>query len=82
MPQALGKAASLGPTLLTLGMAEGEKQAQANKAGPMGLGLGEMRTATCPPPSPAFCLPVLICDLFLSSFQEKGHMMFYESHPS
>lgn len=78
MPQALGKAAPLGPPPpLTLGMAQGEKQSQANKAGAMGLGLGEMRKVTRPPPSPAFCSPVLIGDLFLSSFQEKGHMMLF-----
>lgn len=68
MPQALGQAAPLGPPLLTLGMAQGEKQSQANKAGAMGLGLGEMRKVTRPPPSPAFCPPVLIGDLFLSSY--------------
>lgn len=59
-------------------MAEGGKQSQAKQAGPMGLAQPlineEGHTSTL---SPGFCLPVLIWDLVLSSFQEKGHIRLF-----
>lgn len=43
----------------------------------VGLDLGETRRATPSFPAPAFYLPVLMCDLFLSSFQAQGHIKLF-----
>lgn len=61
-------------------MEEGGKPSQPagfRRAGVVGLGLGEMRRATPSLPTPAFYLPVLMCDLFLSSFQAQGRIKLF-----
>lgn len=76
----MGKAVPLGLTLLTLGMAEEEEQSQANKVSRCrSSGTQPWRIEEGHPSSPssAFCLPVLICDLFLSSYQEKDHITLF-----